>query len=64
VKRIALALSLVTVLFAINVAGCCFGEPEEGQFCFIIIPIPLPGADGGDAGTDFTVERVDCDLVR
>ncbi len=61
-KKLALAMAVIAMLFAINVSGCCFGEPQEGQICFIIIPIP--GADSGSVGTGFTVEQVDCTQVQ
>ena len=61
-KKILFVLAIFTMLFAVHIAGCCFGDPEEGRFCFIIIPIP--GADSGSMGPDVTFEQVDCALVR
>lgn len=61
-KKLVLVLAAVAMLFAVNVAGCCFGDPEQGQICFIIIPIP--GADSGSATGGFTIEQVDCGSVR
>ena len=62
VKKKLFVLATSAMLFAVHISGCCFGEPEHGQFCFIIIPIP--GADSGSAEADVTLEQVDCALVR
>ena len=61
-KKAAVMMVLLAMLFAVNIAGCCFGEPGEGQICFIIIP--LPGVESGSLDADFTVEQVDCNLVK
>ena len=61
-KKKLFVLAISAILFAVHISGCCFGDPEQGQFCFIIIPIP--GADSGSTEADVTLEQVDCALVR
>ena len=49
-KKLMVVLALLAATLGFYVSACCFGEPQEGQICFIIIPIPL--ADNGGFTTD------------
>ncbi len=53
-KRFVCTFALLSVL----VTGCCFGDPEQGEICFVVIPIP--GGQMVTPGGDPAVQAGDC----
>lgn len=56
------ALAAAAMLLTAGASGCCFGDPEQGQFCFIVIPIF--GTESVDPGSGAVVAPIDCALLR
>ncbi len=61
-KKLVLALAAAIMLVFAGLSGCCYDVPENGQFCFIIVPIF--GETSTAPADTFSLEPVDCRLLR
>lgn len=61
-KKAILAFAAVILLAFGGASGCCYDVPENGQFCFIVVPIFGEGSAGLANG--HTLEPVECSLLR
>lgn len=61
-KKAIFAFAGALLLALGGISGCCYDVPENGEFCFIIVPIF--GAASDSPADTFSFEPVDCSLMR
>lgn len=61
-KKTILAFAAAILLALAGASGCCYDVPENGEFCFIIVPIF--GATSATPADTFSLESVECSLLR
>lgn len=61
-KKALYAFAAAILLALAGASGCCYDIPENGEFCFIIVPILGEGSAGVPDAT--ALERIDCSQLR
>jgi|GEM_PF-2034804 hypothetical protein len=61
-KKALYAFAAAILLALAGASGCCYDVPENGEFCFIIVPIFGEGSGGVPDAT--ALEPVHCSQLR